>query len=59
MIRPVHLGRSTLIHETGVSYWLEAFRGKGKRQGARGSFRWAMVRRGLTGFEVARVLYEI
>ena len=59
LIRPVHLGRSAFTHETKVSYWLEAFRLKGKRQGARGSFRWAMVRRGLTGYDVARVLYEI
>ncbi len=59
LIRVAHLGRSTFKHANKVTYWLEAFRGKGKREGARRAFLWAMIGRGLSGFDVAQVLYLI
>ena len=59
LVRIVHLGRSAFTHVSEVSYWLEAFRGKGKRDGARRAFTWAMVRKGLSGVDVGKVLYDI
>ncbi len=59
LIRIAHLGRSQFTHENEVCYWLEAFRGKGKRAGARRAFKYAMVKRGLMGVNVGQVLYEI
>ena len=57
LIRAVHLGRSQFTHQNAVVFWLEAFRGKGKRDGARRAFTWAMIRHGLTGFDIGAVLH--
>ena len=59
MVRIAHLGRSAFTHESAITYWLEAFRGKGKRQGARRAYTWAMIRHGLSGYDVAKVLYDV
>ncbi len=59
LVRIVHLGRSAFTHESAITYWLEAFRGKGKRQGARRAYTWAMIRHGLSGYDVAKVLYDV
>ena len=59
LIRPVHMGRSCFTHKSKVSFWLEAYRGKGKREGARRAFAYAMPRWGLTNFDVAQVIYDI
>ena len=58
LVRVVHLGRSTFKHQSDEFYWLEAFRGKGKREGARTAFAWAMLRKGITGIDIGKVLYD-
>ena len=59
LVRLVHMGRSQFTHMSDVSFWLAAYRGKGKREGARRAFTWAMLRLGLTNFDVGKVIYDI
>ena len=58
LVRMAHMNRSGFISEFPAVFWLEAFRGKGKRQGARRPFKWAMIRKGITGFDIAAVIYK-
>ncbi len=58
LVRIVHMGRSTFKHVGDLVLWLEAYRGKGKREGARKSFLWAMVRHGITDFDIGEVIYS-
>ena len=58
LTRVAHMNRSTFISTSPVVYWLEAFRGKGNRQGIRKPFKWAMTRHGLSGFDVGHVIFE-
>ena len=58
LVRLVHMNRSLCISQSPVAFWLEAFRGKGKRQGARRPFKWAMIRQGITDLDVAQIIYD-
>ena len=52
------MSRSSFISQSPVAFGLEAFRGKGKRQGARRPFKWAMIRQGITDLDVAQIIYD-
>ena len=53
MIRPTHQQRTKMTHKTKTVYWCEAFRGKGKRAGARRAFKYCLPRFGVTGIDIA------
>jgi hypothetical protein len=57
MVRPTHMNRTTMLHRACSVYWCEAFRGKGKRQGARRGFKYALVRHGVTGIDIGGVIH--
>ncbi len=58
LVRLVHMNRSLCISQSPVAFWLEAFRGNGKRQGARRPFKWAMIRQGITDLDAAQIIYD-
>ncbi len=58
-VRPVHVGRSAFESEGSIVFWLEAYRGKGKRQGTRRPFKWAMPRFGLTGIDIGGIIHRV
>ena len=58
LFRIAHMGRSQFLSTSTYVLWLEAFRGKGKREGARKPFKWAMPRHGISGLDVGGVIYE-
>ena len=58
LVRVIHMNRSGFLTQSKLVCWLEAFRGKGKRQGARKPFKRAMVRHGITGLDIADVIFQ-
>ncbi len=59
LVRVCHMNRSTFLSESPVTYWLDAFRGKGKQQGARRRFKWAMTRHGITGLDIGKIIFDV
>ena len=58
LVRAVHVSRSTIAHYNAATLWCRAFRGKGKKDGVRRPFSWALVRHGPAGVDFGGHILE-